>query len=246
MRALDNVIDLNFYPVPYARITAGRYRPVGLGVSGYHHMLARNKIRWESEEHIAFADKLFGRISFAAVSASAENAEEKGSYAYFKGSDFESGAYFTKRGYTDEKWTALAERVKVSGVRNGYMLAVAPTSSTSIITGTTAGIDPVMNRYFLEEKKSGLIPRVAPELSEDTYWYYKSAYHVDQHFSIRACGARQRHIDQAQSMNLYITNDFTFRQILDLYVSAFENGVKTVYYVRGKSLETEECEACSA
>ena len=51
---------------------------------------------------------------------------------------------------------------------------MAPTSSTSIIAGTTAGLDPVMNRYFLEEKKNGLMPRVAPELSMDTFWYYKT------------------------------------------------------------------------
>ena len=62
---------------------------------------------------------------------------------------------------------------------------------------------------------------------------------------MRACGVRQRHIDQAQSMNLYITNDYTLRKVLNLYVQAWENGVKTIYYVRSKSLEVEECESCS-
>ena len=126
------------------------------------------------------------------------------------------------------------------------MLAVAPTSSTSIIAGTSAGIDPIMNRFFLEEKKSGLMPRVAPELSINTFWYYKSAHTIDQTYSVRACGVRQRHIDQAQSMNLYITNEYTFRQILDLYLLAWESGVKTIYYIRSKSLEVIECEACSS
>ena len=123
------------------------------------------------------------------------------------------------------------------GLRNGYLLAVAPTSSTSIIAGTTAGLDPVMNRYFLEEKKNGLMPRVAPELSMDTFWYYKNAHLIDQAWSVRACGVRQRHIDQAQSMNLYITNEYTFRRVLDLYLLAWEEGVKTIYYVRSKSLD---------
>ncbi len=57
---------------------------------------------------------------------------------------------------------------------------------------------------------------------------------------------RQRHIDQAQSVNLYITNEYTLRQVLELYVLAWECGVKTVYYVRSKSLEVEECESCSS
>ena len=63
---------------------------------------------------------------------------------------------------------------------------------------------------------------------------------------MRACGVRQRHIDQAQSVNLYITNEYTLRQVLELYVLARECGVKTVYYVRSKSLEVEECESCSS
>ena len=118
--------------------------------------------------------------------------------------------------------------------------------TSSILSGTTAGIDPIMNRYFLEEKKNGLMPRVAPELSMKTFWLYKNAHQIDQIWSIRACGVRQRHIDQAQSMNLYITNEYTFRQVLGLYIKAFEEGVKTVYYIRSKSLEVEECETCSS
>ena len=131
-------------------------------------------------------------------------------------------------------------------MRNGYLMAIAPTGSTSIIAGTTPGIDPIMNRYFLEEKKNGLLPRVAPDLSSDTWWLYKNAHLIDQNWSIRACGVRQRHIDQAQSINLYITNDFTMRKVLNLYLEAWKCGVKTIYYIRSKSLEVEECESCSS
>lgn len=246
VRALDNVIDLNFYPLPYAKITNQRYRSIGLGVSGYHHMLAKRKIRWQSQEHLEFVDRLFEEINYAAVEASCENAKEKGSYSYFPGSDWETGEYFAKRNYTSARWKELEKKVKKQGMRNGYLLAVAPTSSTSIIAGTTAGIDPVMNKYFLEEKKGAMLPRVAPELSMDTYWYYTDAYHVDQNWSIEACGIRQRHIDQAQSMNFYITNEYTMRQVLNLYLKAWKCGVKTVYYVRSKSLEVEECTSCSS
>ncbi|MDO4281765.1 MAG: ribonucleoside-diphosphate reductase subunit alpha [Peptococcaceae bacterium] len=246
VRALDNVIDLNFFPLPYAEINNRRYRPIGLGISGYHHMLAKHKIAWESEEHLQFVDKVFENIIYAAIKASCENAEEKGAYALFGGSDWQTGAYFDKRGYDDARWEALRKRVAKSGLRNGYLMAVAPTSSTSIIAGTSAGLDPIMNRFFLEEKKNGLMPRVAPDLSMETYWFYKSAHVIDQTYSVRASGVRQRHIDQAQSMNLYITNDYTFRQVLDLYILAWECGVKTIYYIRSKSLEVEECESCSS
>lgn len=246
VRALDNVIDLNFFPVPYAKINNEKYRPVGLGVSGYHHMLAKREIAWESEEHLAFAERIFSKLHYAAVKASCKIAKEKGSYAYFEGSTWQTGDYFTERGLTDDAWKRLQEEVAEYGLRNGYLMAVAPTSSTSIIAGTTAGLDPIMNRYFLEEKKNGLMPRVAPELSMDTYWYYKNAHHMDQTWSVRACGVRQRHIDQAQSMNLYITNEYTFRKVLDLYLLAWEEGVKTIYYIRSRSLEVEECEVCSS
>lgn len=246
IRALDNVIELNYYPLPYAKVTNRKYRALGLGVSGYHHLLAQKGVRWESEEHLQYVDGVFDRINYYAVKASCDLAKEKGAYALFDGSDWQTGAYFDKRGYTDAKWSALKGEVAASGMRNGYLMAIAPTSSTSILCGTTAGIDPIMNRFFLEEKKQGLMPRVAPDLSLETFWYYKSAHQMDQTYSVRACGVRQRHIDQAQSMNLYITNDYTFRQLLNLYLTAWESGVKTVYYVRSKSLEVEECTSCAS
>lgn len=246
VRALDNVIDLNYFPVPYAKINNEKYRPIGLGVSGYHHMLAKHGIQWESEKHLEFAEKVFARIHYAAIEASSDLATEKGSYQYFEGSDWQTGSYFEKRGLTDEKWQRLRKKVEEQGLRNGYLLATAPTSSTSIIAGTTAGLDPIMNRFFLEEKKNGLMPRVAPELSFATYWFYKNAHYIDQKWSVKACGVRQKHIDQAQSMNLYITNDYTFRKVLGLYILAWEEGVKTIYYIRSKSLEVEECESCAS
>ena len=246
VRALDNVITLNFYPVPYAKITNDKYRSIGLGVSGYHHALAKRKIKWESEDHLSFMDKVFEEINYAAIDASSELAVEKGVYSYFEGSEWESGLYFDRRGYESQEWKALREKVRKNGMRNAYLLAVAPTSSTSIICGTTAGVDPVMNRFFYEEKKGAMLPRVAPSLSMETWWFYKSAHTIDQTWSVRACGIRQRHIDQAQSVNLYITNDFTMRQVLNLYLLAHKCGVKTIYYVRSKSLEVEECESCSS
>ena len=246
VRALDNVIDLNFYPLEYARLTNHKYRSIGLGVSGYHHMLAKRNIKWESEEHLKFVDEVFERINFAAIKADNALAIERGAYKLFDGSDWQNGDYFKKRGYTSEKWKDLQRSVCKNGMRNAYLLAVAPTSSTSVLSGTTASVDPVMKRFYLEEKKGSMLPRVAPELSINTWWYYKPAHTIDQTWSIKAAGVRQRHIDQAQSMNLYITNEFTMRQVLNLYIEAWKAGVKTIYYVRSKSLEVEDCDSCSA
>ena len=246
VRALDNVIDLNFYPLEYAKLTNHKYRSIGLGVSGYHHMLAKRNIKWESEEHLKFVDEVFERINFAAIKADNALAIERGAYKLFDGSDWQNGDYFKKRGYTSEKWKDLQRSVCENGMRNAYLLAIAPTSSTSVLSGTTAGVDPVMKRFYLEEKKGSMLPRVAPELSINTWWYYKPAHTIDQTWSIKAASVRQRHIDQAQSINLYITNEFTMRQVLNLYIEAWKSGVKTIYYVRSKSLEVEDCDSCSA
>ena len=228
------------------REMARKGRRTGLGITAEGDMLAALGLRYGTQEAIDFAVEVQKCLALAAYGASVKMAAERGAYQLFEGSDWDTGAYFEKRGYTGEAWDALAARVREQGMRNGYLLAVAPTSSTSILSGTTAGIDPVMRKFFLEEKKGSMLPRVAPELSPATYWYYKPAHHIDQTWSVRAAGVRQRHIDQAQSMNLYITNDYTMRQVLDLYLEAWRRGVKTIYYVRSKSLEVEECESCSS
>lgn len=247
VRALDNVIDLNYYPTPYAKVTNKKYRAIGLGTSGYHHMLVKNDIRWQDEKaHEDFVDRVYEDINYYAIKESMEIAKEKGSYSCFKGSDWETGAYFDQRDYKSERWEELREEVKSNGLRNGYLMAVAPTGSTSIISGTSAGVDPIMSRYFLEEKKGAIVPRVAPGLTTKTFWLYENAHDIDQNISMRMAGVRQRHIDQGQSVNIYITTEYTMRQILNVYITAWESGVKSIYYVRGKSLEVEECDSCAS
>ncbi len=247
VRALDNVIDLNYYPTPYAKVTNKKYRAIGLGTSGYHHMLVKNDIRWQDEKaHEDFVDRVYEDINYYAIKESMEIAKEKGSYSCFEGSDWETGAYFDQRDYKSERWEELREEVKSNGLRNGYLMAVAPTGSTSIISGTSAGVDPIMSRYFLEEKKGAIVPRVAPGLTTKTFWLYENAHDIDQNISMRMAGVRQRHIDQGQSVNIYITTEYTMRQILNVYITAWESGVKSIYYVRGKSLEVEECDSCAS
>lgn len=245
-RALDNVIDLNFYPLDYAKVTNRAYRPIGLGASGYHHLLAKKDIPFESQEHLDYIEDLFEKINFYAIKASNALAAEKGTYSHFEGSDWQTGRYFEKRQYDSEMWKNLRQEVAKKGMRNGYLLAIAPTSSTSIISGTTASIDPIMKKYYIEEKKGALIPRVAPDLNAQTVWLYKNAHYMDQTWLVKAAAIRQRHIDQAQSLNLYITPNYSMRKLLDLYLLAWEEGVKTIYYIRSQSLEIEECDSCSA
>ena len=89
-------------------------------------------------------------------------------------------------------------------------------------------------------------PKTAPNLNEENYWYYNSAYNIDQKWCVQINGIRQRHIDQGQSFNLYITTNYTMRQIMNLYIEACKVGVKSIYYVRSKSLTVSDCESCSA
>lgn len=246
IRMLDNVISLNNLPVKESEITSNKYRAIGLGTSGYHQYLANNKIIWESDAHLQKADELFEEIAYEAIKASIELAKERGAYPAFKGSEWESGKYFERRNYTSSRWLALKEEVKKYGIRNGYIMAIAPTGSTSNIANTTAGIDPVFKKFFIEEKKGSFTPKTAPDLSFENQWFYKEAHTINQQWSIKACATRQRHIDQAQSFNLYITPEAKAKDILDMYVEAWKQGLKTIYYIRNRSLEVDECTSCSS
>lgn len=245
VRMLDNVIDINTLPIQQAQLTNQKYRAVGLGTFGWHHLLALKGIRWESQEAADYADELYEEIAYLTIKASAALGKEKGSYNTFKGSKWESGEYFTNRGYDDEKWTALKEDVQKNGIRNGYLMAVAPNSSTSMIAGSTASIDPIFDVFYYEEKKDFKIPVTAPDLNHKTYDIYRrSAYIVDQRWSVRQNAQRQKHIDQSISFNFYVPNTIRASVLLGLHLQAWKEGLKTTYYVRSTSNDIEECEWC--
>lgn len=249
MRLLDNVIDLNNIPVLQAGLTNEKYRAVGLGTFGWHHLLALKGIRWESDEAVRYADELYETIAYLAIQASMELAKEKGSYPAFPGSDWQTGAYFERRGYESHgelDWDRLKQDVARYGMRNGYVMAVAPNASTSIIAGSTASIDPIFLKVYAEEKKDYKIPVTVPDLNEQTTWYYKSAYHIDQRWSIKQNAARQRHIDQAISFNFYVVNTIKAKELLDLHLTAWKSGLKTTYYVRSTSGTIDECDSCAS
>ncbi|MCA0986727.1 ribonucleoside-diphosphate reductase subunit alpha [Guptibacillus algicola] len=246
VRMLDNVIDCNTIEVPQAQLTNAKYRGIGLGTFGWHHLLTKNKIVWESDEAVHYADELYETINYLAIEASAELAREKGPYSVFKGSDWQTGAYFEQRRYDDEKWLRLKEKVQSNGLRNANLIAVAPNSSTSLIAGSTASIDPIFRKEYSEEKKDYKIPVTAPDLSPETTWYYKSAYHIDQLWSIKQNAARQRHVDQSISFNIYVQNTVKAKDLLKIHMTAWKKGLKTTYYVRSTSVDIEDCESCSS
>lgn len=246
VRMLDNVIDLNTIPVLQAKLTNEKYRAIGLGTFGWHHLLALKKITWESDEAVQYADSLYEKISFLTIKASMELAKEKGAYPVFENSDWHTGAYFKKRGLTSSDWNELKENVNQFGIRNGYLMAVAPNASTSIIAGSTASIDPIFQKVYSEEKKDYKIPVTAPDLSAETTWFYKSAYFIDQHWSIKQNAMRQRHIDQAISFNIYVQNTIKAIDLLNIHIAAWKEGLKTTYYVRSTSSLIEDCDSCAS
>jgi ribonucleoside-diphosphate reductase alpha chain len=248
MRMLDNVIDLNSISVGQAEVTNKQYRPVGLGTFGWHHLLALEGIYWESAQAVEYADQLYEEIAYHTIRSSMELANEKGSYPKFIGSEWQTGKYFERKGYKSERWYQLMRDVSTYGVRNGWMMAIAPNSSTAKIGGSTDGIDPLYAVEYAEEKKNFKFKVTAPELDHNSYNYYRRTRHVlDQSWSIRQNAARQRHIDQSISFNLYVRHDIKAVELLNLHREAWKRGLKTTYYIRSTSQsEIEECEACQS
>lgn len=259
VRMLDNVVDINEIPVPQASLNSKKYRAVGLGTFGWHHFLAKKGVLWESQQAVDLTDTIYEKIAYHTIKASADLAKEKGAYSMFEGSDWQNGDYFTRRGYfggTDEtvqegsmtdKWKQLYKQIKEHGIRNGYLMAVAPNASTSVIAGSTASIDPIFKVKYYEEKKDARYPVVAPDLDHNTYNIFrKGAYQTDQRWSVEQNIARQRHIDQAISFNIYVPNTINVGILRDIHFQAWRGGVKTFYYLRSTGVEIEDCEWCES
>ncbi|MEO2076247.1 MAG: ribonucleoside-diphosphate reductase subunit alpha [Bacillus sp. (in: firmicutes)] len=246
VRMLDNVIDLNTISVGQAQLTNKKFRAVGLGTFGWHHLLALKGIHWESDIAVQFADELYENIAFYTIQSSMELAVEKGAYSQFRGSEWQTGDYFLRKNYHSERWNELKKQVANHGIRNGWLMAIAPNSSTAKIGGSTDGIDPIYSVEYAEEKKNFKFKVTAPDLNHITYNYYRRARHeIDQIWSIKQNAARGRHIDQAISFNLYVRHDIKAKELLNLHLEAWKHGLKTTYYVRSTTqTEIEECEAC--
>ncbi|WP_104722612.1 ribonucleoside-diphosphate reductase subunit alpha [Helicobacter mesocricetorum] len=267
IRMLDNVIDLNFYPNRKVKATNLDTRSIGLGIMGEAQMLAESKIEWGSKKHLEKIDEIMEIISYNAIKASCELAQTKGVYNDFAGSSWSQGIFPMDRANTEAKalvdrgglfgfiydWDSLRNEVKTKGIRNGYLMAIAPTSSISILVGTTQTIEPIYKRKWFEENLSGLIPVVAPNLNLENWNYYISAYNIDQTAIIKAAAVRQKWIDQGQSTNIFMSLEKASGKYLnEIYTLAWKLGLKSTYYLRSQSIEAEnstmdrsiECEGC--
>jgi len=305
MRALDNVIDINYYSVPEARTSNMRHRPVGLGVMGFQDALYKLRIPYASKKAVEFADYAQEIISYYAISASTDLAEERGQYSSFKGSLWSQGIlpidsiqklaeargnkYLEINTTSTLDWDSLRERVKTVGMRNSNTMAIAPTATISLICGVTQSIEPMYQNLFVKSNLSGeftiINPYLVQELKALKLWnevmlndlkfcdgrirdiehipeelkrLYATAFEIEPAWLVEAASRRQKWVDQAQSLNLYMLEP-SGRKLDNLYKLAWMRGLKTTYYLRSLgatrvakstltsqvcNLDDTECEAC--
>ena len=168
--ALDNVIDINFYPTEAARAANQRHRPIGLGVMGLQNALHKKGIAFASNEAIEFNDEFMEAIAYYAYEASSDLAKERGTYSSFKGSKWERGILpqdsldileeergrkvdVPRGGKMD--WAPLREKIAHQGMRNSNVIAIAPTATISNIMGSSPCIEPSYKNLFVKSNLSG-------------------------------------------------------------------------------------------
>ncbi|NKB36803.1 MAG: ribonucleoside-diphosphate reductase subunit alpha [Gammaproteobacteria bacterium] len=182
MRMLDNVIDYNYYSVPQARRSNLRHRPVGMGIMGFQDALYKVRTPYASEEAVEFADRSMEAVSYFAIKASSELADERGAYSSFKGSLWDQGILpidsvkiltDARDGYLEVNdsqtldWKSLRKKVQKSGMRNSNCMAIAPTATISNICGVTQSIEPTYQNLFVKSNLSGEFTVVNPYLAHD-------------------------------------------------------------------------------
>lgn len=159
-RNLNKVIDVNYYPVPEARNSNMKHRPIGIGVQGLADTFLLLKMAFESDEAKKLNKEIFETIYFAAMETSMEIAQEDGAYETFKGSPVSKGIFqFDMWGVTPDSgrwdWIDLKQKVKKNGVRNSLLLAPMPTASTSQILGNNECFEPYTSNLYLRRVLSG-------------------------------------------------------------------------------------------
>ena len=288
VRALDNVIDINFYPTDAAKRSNLRHRPIGLGVMGLQNALFKRGHSFASPEAVEFNDEFMEAIAFHAYSASSDLAAERGTYSSYKGSKWDRGllpqdtldlleqergvALDVPRGGRLD-WTPVREKIRAHGMRNSNVLAIAPTATISNITGTTPCIEPNFKNLYVKSnlsgdfivlngelvrdlKKLGLWNREMMErlkaskgelagldgIPENLKRKHLTVFSIDWSFIIDAAARRQKWIDQAQSVNLFVAAP-DLKVLSHMYRAAWRKGLKTTYYLR--SLGASDIEAAT-
>lgn len=277
VRALDNVIDINFYPTEAAATSNRRHRPIGLGVMGLQNALFVRRSPFDSKEAIEFNDEFMEAIALYAYEASSDLAAERGTYSSYAGSKWDRGllpqdtiALLEKeRGQPIDvptgsrmDWTPVREKIARQGMRNSNVLAIAPTATISNIMGTSPCIEPTYKNLFVKSNLSGdfivLNGHLVRDLKERGLWtdgirdqlkyfdgelekidglpddirqLYKTAFGVGYASLIEAAARRQKWIDQAQSVNLFLAEP-DLKTLSHMYRAAWSKGLKTTYYLR--------------
>lgn len=277
MRMLDNVIDYNYYSVPQARYANLRHRPVGMGLMGFQDALYRQRIPYQSDEAVEFADRSMELISYYAIEASSDLAAERGAYASYEGSLWSQGIlpidsietlkasrgdYLQMDDSQTLDWQSLREKVQKQGMRNSNTMAIAPTATISNICGVSQSIEPTYQNIFVKSNLSGEFTVINHAMVEDLkahdLWdevmindlkyydgslqsidrvpdelkaLYTTAFEMDTRWLIEAGSRRQKWIDQAQSLNLYMAEP-SGKKLDNLYKLAWVRGLKTTYYLR--------------
>ena len=257
VRILDNTIDLTKTPIKESDKHNRNYRAIGVGTMGLADYLAREYMIYE--ESILEIDELFEEIALYSLKSSALLAKERGSYPMFKGSQWDRGVFFQKdeKWYLEnskysQKWKEVFELVKEYGIRNGELTAVAPNTSTSLLMGSTASVNPTFSRFYIEKNQKGAVPRVVKYL-KDRSWFYPEFKNVDPQTYVKIMGRIGKWTTQGVSMELIfdLNKNIRARDIYDTLMTAWKEGCKSVYYIRTiqKSTnimnEKEECESCS-
>ena len=285
VRMLDNVIDINYYSVPQARNSNFKHRPVGLGIMGFQDALYLQHIPYGSDAAVEFADKSMEAVSYYAIQASCDLADERGAYETFQGSLWSKGILpldsqqilIEARGakYIDVNleesldWAPVRERVK-KGIRNSNIMAIAPTATIANITGVSQSIEPTYQNLYVKSNLSGEFTVINPYLVRDLkargLWdsvmindlkyydgsvqqieripqelkdLYATAFEVETKWIVDAASRRQKWIDQAQSLNLYIAGA-SGKKLDVTYRMAWYRGLKTTYYLRALAATSTE------
>lgn len=257
VRILDNTIDLTKTPIKESDKHNRNYRAIGVGTMGLADYLAREYMIYE--DSILEIDELFEEIALYSLKSSALLAKERGSYPMFKGSQWDRGVFFQKdeKWYLEnskysQKWQEVFELVKEYGIRNGELTAVAPNTSTSLLMGSTASVNPTFSRFYIEKNQKGAVPRVVKYL-KDRSWFYPEFKNVDPQTYVKIMGRIGKWTTQGVSMELIfdLNKNIRAKDIYDTLMTAWKEGCKSVYYIRTiqKSTnimnEKEECESCS-
>ena len=257
VRILDNTIDLTKTPIKESDKHNKNYRAIGVGTMGLADYLAREYMIYE--DSILEIDELFEEIALYSLKSSALLAKERGSYPMFKSSQWDRGVFFQKdeKWYLEnskfsQKWKEVFELVKEYGIRNGELTAVAPNTSTSLLMGSTASVNPTFSRFYIEKNQKGAVPRVVKYL-KDRAWFYPEFKNVDPQTYVKIMGIIGKWTTQGVSMELIfdLNKNIRAKDIYDTFMTAWKEGCKSVYYIRTiqKSTnimnEKEECESCS-